>query len=362
MGWHVLTSTQFDFQRFARESEADNLPHHLLPMIAGRLGAEIHQPEPEAATRVDRLLSLIYGRPEHWALARMIAGRLQDGNAVYAAGCDIGIPVALLAGLRRRKVRFAIVFVHPDRTRTKVLGWFLSMLAITVTALVTTHDQAADLRRSFGRRLDGVHAIHGQTDCAFFRPAHERPVNRRPLIASCGVERRDYRTMGIALADLDIEAVVCFASPNKTAKTRFTMPDPIPENFTFEPLEFADLRNLYQEADLLVLPLLHNRYSAGLTTLFEAIACGAPVIVSQTPGMIQELVDEDLIVGVPPGDHQALRAAVEQSLANPEMTAERADQARKVVLERYSADSYMDLIEGILTVGAAPVIVEETRS
>ncbi len=361
MGWHVLSSTHFDFERFARESEADNLPQHLLPMIAGRLGAEIHQPDPGDITRFDKLGSLIYGMPEHWALARKIAGRLEHGDAVYAAGCDIGIPVALLAGLRRRKVRFAIAFIHPDRTRTKILGWLLSLLSITVTALVTTHDQAADLRRSFGRRLEGVHAIHGQTDCVFFRPARERIPNNPPLIASCGVERRDYQTMGKALDGFDVEAVVCFASPNKTAKTRFTMPDPVPDNFAFEPLEFAELRNLYQEADLLVLPLLQNKYSAGLTTLFEAIACGAPVIVSETPGMIQELIDEGLLVGVPPGDHLALRAAVRQALANPEMAADRADRARKVVLDRYSANSYLDLIEGILTDGGAPLQTYKPR-
>lgn len=348
MGWHVLSSTYFDFDRFARESAADRLPHHLLPKIAERLQAKIHQPEGESTSRRDRLGSLIYGRPEHWQLARSVSKELQHGDAVYAAGCDIGIPVALLAAARRRKIRIAVAFIHPDQPRTRILGWILTMTALKITALVTTDDQATSLKKSFGRRVDAVHAIHGQTDCDFFRPPEKRQPNTPPLIASCGVERRDYLTMSNALAESDLEAIVCFVSPNRTSKTRFTIPEVTPDNFKFEPLEFLDLRNLYQQADLLVLPLLQNRYSAGLTTLFEAIACGSPIIVTETPGIIQELVDDGLVVGVPAGDKRALRHAVEDALAHPEIATERAERARKVVLERYSAGSFLDLIESIL--------------
>lgn len=355
MGWHVLSSTNFDFDRFARESEADTLPHHLLPKIAERLGARIHQPDADAGTLFDRLASRIYGRPEHWALARKVYRQLEDGDAVYAAGCDIGIPLALLCAVRRRNVRFAVAFIHPGRTRTKILGWVLALTSLTLTAVVTTNDQADALKKSFGRRLAGVHAIHGQTDCDFFRPAETRTTNSRPLIASCGVEQRDYATMSTALADADVQAVVCFASPNRTSKTRYTMPSEVSPNFEFELLEFADLRNLYQRADLVVLPLLYNQYSAGLTTLFEAIACGAPVVVTETPGMIEELVGEGLVVGVPVGDTEAMGQAVEEVLSEPEVALARAERARKVVLERYSATSFLDLIQGILVEVESPL-------
>jgi glycosyltransferase involved in cell wall biosynthesis len=161
--------------------------------------------------------------------------------------------------------------------------------------------------------------------------------------------------MSKALADEEVEALVCFASPNHTSKTRYTMPDDVPANFEFGLLEFADLRDLYQRADLVMLPLLYNRYSAGLSTLFEAIACGAPVVVTETPGIIAELVAEDLVVGVPAGDERAVRSAVAEVLANPDAAAERAVRARKVVLDRYSATSFLDLIEGLLVGVEAPV-------
>ena len=59
MAWHVISSTYFDFGDFAGESRKDRLPHHLLPLLAGRLDATIHQParEPGKGALFDRLLA-----------------------------------------------------------------------------------------------------------------------------------------------------------------------------------------------------------------------------------------------------------------------------------------------------------------
>ncbi len=349
MAWHVLSSTYFDFDRFARESKADNLPEHLLPKVAGRLDATIHQPRSDASSRLDRLGALLYAYPEHWALARRVYPLLADGDAVYTAGCDGGIPLALLCGLRRRSVSFAIAFSDTSRPRTRLLGWLLVLLGVRLTAVVTTGQQAATVRQSFGRRIAGVHVIDGQTDCNFFRPAAERVEHEPPLVASSGVERRDYATMATALADRPIEARVCFASPNQTAKTRYTLPDPVPENFDFSWLEFIELRDLYQQADVVVVPLLENRYSAGLTTLFEAMACGAPVVVTESPGIIQELIDLDLVLGVPVGDDRAMKAAVDRILGNRAEAMARAAKARQYILDNYSAQSFLERLASILT-------------
>ena len=355
MAWHVLSSTSFDFDRFARESKADTLPHHLLPLIAERLDADIHQPDDAKPSLLDRLGGFVYAGPSHWRLARRVYGLLDDGDSVYTAGCDSGIPLALLCGLRRRPVSFAIAFADPTRRRSRVLIQILLLLSVRLTAIVTTEDQARQVREVFGARIGSVHAIEGQTDCNFFRPADEPVDNEPALVAGCGVEQRDYATMAAALEGLPVEATVCFVSPNRTAKTRFTMPDPVPANIDFRHLEFLELRRLYQEADLLVLPLLENRYSAGLTTLFEAIACGAPVVVTESPGTIQTLIDDELVLGVPVGDSTAMRAAIRQILDDPPAAARRTVDARARVLQRFSAASYLDRLERVLAEHEYPV-------
>lgn len=348
MAWHVLSSTNFDLQRFARESEADSLPEHLLPQVVERLGATLHMPGEPTNKLIDRIGSLFYASSAHWALAREVYPQLVDGDSVYSSGCDAGVPLAMLCALRRRKVSFAIAFADPSRVRSKVFGWLAVLLSLRLTAIVTTTHQVEHAKRSFGKRIEGVYALEGQTDCRFFRPAERRNENRPPLIGSCGVERRDYQTMSDALAGLDVEVKVCFDSPNRTSKTRFTLPDPTPSNIEFRHFEFLELRTLYQQADLIVLPLLENRYSAGLTALFEAMACGTPVIVTRSPGTIDSLIDEGVIIGVPAGDRLALQSAVEEALADPDGSAARATAARNKILSTYSAAQFLDRLEGIL--------------
>ncbi|MEL6982846.1 MAG: glycosyltransferase, partial [Actinomycetota bacterium] len=188
----------------------------------------------------------------------------------------------------------------------------------------------------------------GLTDTDFFRPPTARVDNSTPLVAGCGVEQRDYATMGTALGGAEVDVEVCFASPNQSDKTRYTMPDPVPPNMAFRHMEFTELRDLYQRADVMVLSVRENRYSAGLTSLFEAIACEAPVVVSESAGIIDQLIADGLVVGVPVADADAVRAAVDGILADPKQAVGRAVAARKVLQERYSSDAFLDRLDAML--------------
>jgi hypothetical protein len=44
-----------------------------------------------------------------------------------------------------------------------------------------------------------------------------------------------------------------------------------------------------------------------------------------------------------------MRAAVDKILADPVAAAKRAEAAREVVLDRYSATTFVNLLDGILT-------------
>lgn len=345
----MLSSTYFDFDQFERDSRADRSPNHVLPLMARRLGATVHQPAPDAvATRRHRVGSALYGQPMHWELANRVVGRLAAGDAVYAAGCDSGVPLALLCALRRKRVSFAISFIDVTRRRSKLVGWLLVLLRVRLLLIVPTELQAEKARRGFGRRAVGIETIDGQTDTSFFRPPEQRRSVVPPLVAGSGVEQRDYATMGGALGDADVQVQVCFASPNKTDKTRFSMPDPVPANMTFRWMDFSELRTLYQQADVMVLALRPNRYSAGLTSLFEAIACGAPIVVTESPGIIDELIADGLVSGIPAEDPTALRKAVDDILGDPAGARARARRAREVLLERYSAAAFLDRLDGLL--------------
>src|SRR5947209_910776 len=90
-------------------------------------------------------------------------------------------------------------------------------------------------------------------------------------------------------------------------------------------------------------------------SLMEAAACGVPAVAPAVGG-IPELV-EDGVTGllVPVGDTQALAAALEQLLRNPELAARMGMAARRRVEERFSlmgqVDRLLELWTELVSVG-----------
>jgi glycosyltransferase involved in cell wall biosynthesis len=86
--------------------------------------------------------------------------------------------------------------------------------------------------------------------------------------------------------------------------------------------------------------------------VFQALACGAPVVTADTPAARELLVDEESALLVPPGDAEGLVAALRRLAANPELTrriaaggldAYRAHASEAILGERWRA-----LIAGLL--------------
>lgn len=84
------------------------------------------------------------------------------------------------------------------------------------------------------------------------------------------------------------------------------------------PLRGRALEAAYQDADLLVLPSLHETYGMVIT---EALAHGVPVLASDTGGVREALGTAGAMPGilVAPGDATALADAIEQWLGDEEL-------------------------------------------
>ncbi len=346
---HVVTSTRFDLPFFEKRKAEDAGPVHVVGLLADRLDATVHQPGDVEPNAFDRAAARLVGTPEHWAIARMLAKSVDDGDLIYATGSDAGLPIAL-ANLRTRRARVAVYFVAPSRPRPAGLSKLLARLPGSLMAVTGTAEKVALMQASIGDRVPDIHLADEQTDVEFFAPAVSRSPRTSPLVVSCGLEQRDYVTLAAALDGLDVDTKICAASPNFTSKTTVAMPDSLPERAEMRLFEFPELRELYQQADVTVVSLLPNDYSAGLTVMLEAIACGSPVVISETKGLAQRFIADDLVIGVPPQDATALRTAIEGILSDAEAAAARAQRARTRLLSHHTSSIYVDeLVEALET-------------
>lgn len=98
----------------------------------------------------------------------------------------------------------------------------------------------------------------------------------------------------------------------------------------------AQLKHLYAKADVVVVPSVWQEPS-GLVVL-EAMSARTCVIASRVGGIPELIADGETGLLVPPGDPQALAAAMEQLVGNPALRERLSNSARQAVLRHFTYD------------------------
>jgi glycosyltransferase involved in cell wall biosynthesis len=99
------------------------------------------------------------------------------------------------------------------------------------------------------------------------------------------------------------------------------------------------LPECYRDADVFASPA---SYELGVANVYiEAMACGCPVIASTAGGAAEAVRDGDTGLLVPPGDIDALVAALDRILADDELRQRMSAASRRRVEEYFSLDRYI---------------------
>jgi glycosyltransferase involved in cell wall biosynthesis len=349
MKCHIALSRKFDLETLQRKAEMGLCPRHTMWMLKQQLNALVHEPDQTQVTAVDRWCARIVGQPEHWAMARQISSNLTSDDIVLCAGEDIGLTLAILFAMRGIQAKLIVMIMAPERLRSRVLTKLLNWIKPIRLFMTNTQQKADFLQQHLCLANDRIFVYSEQTDAQFFVPQENSDVEKaclkqRPLIASAGLEQRDYRTLAAATQDLEVDVRICAVSPNASAATRVAFPEVMPSNMIARHYEWGELRELYQSADVVAVSLLYNHYSAGLTTLIEAIACRRPVVITRTPGLAERLIEMGVVTGVEAGDAEGLKQALSYLLEHPEIAAAQAQRAHDLFLREFTSDRFVESI------------------
>jgi glycosyltransferase involved in cell wall biosynthesis len=350
MNYHIPLDFTSDLEQLAREAKAGKRPCEFMWQVGQHLGAKIHQPDLSNILPIDKTLATIIGNPSHWALARQLSSQIQTGDIIFCNKEQIGIPVAALCSSSKLRPKIVMFSYKINGLRGRfALKLFKAAEKIDLF-LTYTPSETNFLRQYLGLPENRVYQISSQPpiDTSFFTPGQVSYQKTRPLIASGGWIQRDYQTLAIATQYLDVDVKVSALSPSrKTPKKSF--PKVIPDNMSFGFYDWCDLLQLYRDSDLVVLPLFKNNYEAGLTTLFEALACQKPVIVSRSsPEIISTLIDSGIVTGFNPGDSNGLKQAIIKILNKPQIVQQQVERGYELVMRQFNHNSYIHELTSIL--------------
>jgi glycosyltransferase involved in cell wall biosynthesis len=366
---------------------SDTAPKKDYTAIARRLDADLLDWSVVRRNPLLRLLCAVLGVAAVQALLAFFLRKSYD--VILTDGEHIGIPLALLLKLTRS--RTVHVTIGHRLSAAKKRPFFLKLH-------VQSHMHAVVLHSRYQYELalnelefspDQLALLPYQVDPEFWRPI---PATEERLVASAGLEFRDYPTLFEAVDGLDVRLVVGAAS--HWSKRRNTALDtPRPANVEVNSYNYEQLRNLFARAAVVAVPVDDVDFQAGITTILEAMAMGKPVIATHTYGqtdviedrrsvtrgaqerarpisLLRNVADEEDVpiepngFYVPPKDPEALQRAIVFLLDHPEERERLGAAGRRAVERLMSVDQFAERIARVIdvVVGRArgrPAVVAE---
>jgi len=354
MAFHIVLNRPMDLAAIAKSAEEGLNPGNSMAELQHELGAHVHDGSDVRPDWFDKSIGkLTRMSPLWWAIARKLRREVRPGDAIFCTGEDVGLPVAALCG-GTPDVHVTIMN-HSVDSRKKQLALTLLRARNRVSVFfAVSKPQVSFLRRYLQLGEDRVKFVWDQTDTQFFTPGPVSPDKARSLVMSVGLERRDYSTLAAATADLDIDVKISGYSADTRVLSR-AFPATLPENMTRKFYSWPELRQLYRDADVVVVSLFPNTYAAGVQGFMEALSSGRPVVVTGTEGLEGYLEDGGPVRLVAPGDVIAMKKAITDLIAEAAKAPSMSDQARGLAQDRHSCEGYVSTIASTLralTVGA----------
>jgi glycosyltransferase involved in cell wall biosynthesis len=335
--FHIVLPRQMQLAQAAQRAACQQGPRHAICELSNQLSATVYEPDASPVSTVDRLRTAVAPPSNLWALARRVHSTAKPNDVIFCSSEAGGLQVAALYDAREARPRIAVFVHNVDRPRARfALRWWRVAQKVDLF-LACSEMQVEFLRHYLGLSSDRVRHISDHTDTLFFRPG-PASTKARPVIASVGLEQRDYKTLAEATHDLNADVRISGFSKDAVVMAR-SFPGKLPANMSRRFYEWPELLQLYRDADVVVISCFENKYAAGVQSLMEAMACKRPIIATATSGLKGYF--DDSIITIRPNDPQKMRETITQVLQNNLAAEARAASGYAHALQLYSLDRYV---------------------
>lgn len=206
--------------------------------------------------------------------------------------------------------------------------WAYKKLIARADVLTTLASENAQLAREhFGREVQQVYYGLNMGDFPM-QPPRAWEAREPVRIAAIGNDR-----------DRDWESLVKAFRQNPRTEVRIATRRRVSKALEADNVRIAPAsglkaaRELYDWADVIVVPLRANTHASGITVVLEAVALGKPLIVTDI-GALRDYFGPEHMTYVPPHDVPALQRALDEIVANPALALQRAQAASRHFVER----------------------------
>ncbi len=241
--------------------------------------------------------------------------------AVFEPGAVALLAWRRLAGFRARVAIGDIGLTEGWRLREHLLDFVVPR----ADAIYSLGSNQVDYIHRRWRTGADVRFMHQGVDAEFYRPGGTTPDG--PVLSVGDDDGRDFDTLLTAFSGLDATLMI---------KSSLVPSDAGAPNvqIVHERISAYAYRALFQQAQLIVVPLRPMVTASGVSTVLEAMAMGKALVVTDSPGIRDYVAHEATALVVPCGDALAMRAAIGRLLREPDTRA-RLGTAARGFIERH---------------------------
>jgi glycosyltransferase involved in cell wall biosynthesis len=272
--------------------------------------------------------------------------RLRAAQVVFATTSGIALSLGVWRGLGRLRrpiaaIQCGLVNHHHNAARRAWTGRLLRGM----WSVLYGEPELEAMRSVFGIDAGRIAAAPFGVDTAFWTPGDQRTAG---FVLSVGNDgRRDFACL--------LEAAERIRLPIRLL-TRMTLPDPLPGRVERIAGHWRDgvsdeaLRGLYRDAACVAIPLRDALQPSGQSVCLQAMACGAPVVLTRTRGLWdrERIRNGENVLLVPPGDSRALADAVNRVCDDCRLSDRLSEAGRAMVREHADIRNFADAVEAAL--------------
>lgn len=196
------------------------------------------------------------------------------------------------------------------------------------------------IQKSYGISKEKVAIIPNYVDTALFSPGKDKPLRSKPHLCSIGRLERQKNMLSLlsALIGLDISLTIVGNGSLRNELQDFAKTNQLDVDF-IGTVPHNSLPSLINEADIYIQPSLYEGHPK---TIIEAMACGSPIITTNSPG-IRELVTHKENGYLCDTSSESIREGIQKLLSYPSLRQKLGQKARAFAVDNFSLDHVVDL-------------------
>jgi glycosyltransferase involved in cell wall biosynthesis len=204
--------------------------------------------------------------------------------------------------------------------------WLYKKLLARADVLTLQSTESLKAARRLFRGVPCRITLYG-IDAGAMVPAVQRPAHHPLRVLSLGRDmHRDWATLAAAVHGWEgCEVRLGAKSIDRRLAKRS-------KNIRLMTPDAAELRELYEWADVVVVPLKPNLHVSGITVVAEAVLFGVTIVCTDTGGL-RGYFSGDEVRYVPPNDSVAIRGALEELAADDGLRFRMAKKAQERMLK-----------------------------